>query len=201
MKRTALAYLFVFTAVWLSALSAGAQKRQKSDLEVKYDAFRNRTTITTPESQIDFKNSVWELGRYTGGYGTIMVLYGCDGDARKAPCRSPAVAVVFRASSRTDWGWEWDRDHEVDFLADGKRVAPHAQPKWDGHVDPSQEDAYPLTETVMAVLTLREFHRMATADQLKGEIAADRFSLSKEARSEWRQMDRAILAARRGSAR
>ncbi len=137
-----------------SAASADTASSAFSNARVRYDKFKDATTVKS-------RTYKWALGKIglLGG-GELDFQYQCPGQATK--CQTEGVIVTFTRHGR---GWVLMYGlKEIIFLADGHRVAAR-DVAWNGLTDIDG-----VMEYFTGTLSPDDFHSIATAQDVEIEV-------------------------------
>lgn len=162
MTRDAYSLLPVKRLVWLTMILVLAGSAfAKSDIQSKYDKFKNITDTSTKPFVVH------------RGFGGLLLSFSyiCPGDTDS--CHPDTVFAVFDASTITGL---YTKVHSVTFLADGARIVPVERESYDSDVV-SDRMTTSVRETIIAQLSVADFLKIAKATNVEGEVGPTSFTV------------------------
>ena len=160
-------------------------KKANDHVIVNYDGNKDITLVSVDSSQagglvLPFANR------------GISFAYECPGNS--VGCKPQRVEAVCHFDTYVNKGWQMmDGPKEVIFLMGQDRIALD-DVQWDGNTNLARSvpDAPTMLESLHGTISPEQFHKLASASELKVAVGSFKFEIKDDEIGKWRELDAKI---------
>jgi hypothetical protein len=158
----------------LTILTAGTLKvvsKEREPITAEFDKFKDLTMVSTQPTHVwvgpIIKHPSWTFREYGPD---VTFRFFCKGQHDTCQPEDGLVWLSFDSQERE---WTYIKLHSLVFLADGQRIVPATEEKWDGNVIDGG-----VLESVTATLRVPDYLKLVAAKDVEGQLGSLDFRLS-----------------------